>query len=408
MAGLAGTWVGHITGTNAGRVAIRVSASGTSLDGTIELHDKEFGLSRFIFVGMQDGDRFRLKLSPHQSPEGVLTAPGSVTGRIQPDGTIAGVWETEIGTAGKFTARRSPLDEMKDPRPNQSEPATSPHRSSMTPLWVISLFVSLSEVVTGFAVTQATGSIQVALTVFVVTFPVLVGAAFFAILWKKPYVFYPPTEFGTPTNVSEYVRALGGLSPTQAEERQRQLIGSSVESGMPKATSTPGSAPSKLGPETEEAARRPELASNVLKFFAFQRMRYSDVSDATSRAVFNLGAYQGFNLFDGVPGIAFFGYFPGLDGAEIATRIRFLLDNIDLSYRRVKEYPDAAQREAALRILDQIRVEVLVPEDAPLEEIKSKVEEYRPEGSTVPLAIHKPSGIEWVVRREYESMGLGK
>ena len=87
----------------------------------------------------------------------------------------------------------------------------------MTPLWVISLFVSLSEVVTGIAVTQATGGIQVALTAFVVVFPILVATAFFAILWARPWVFYSPTEFGTQTDVTQYVDAMRRRDETDAK-----------------------------------------------------------------------------------------------------------------------------------------------------------------------------------------------
>ena len=79
---------------------------------------------------------------------------------------------------------------------------------TMTPLWVISLFVSLTEAVTGIAVTQATGGIQIALTTFVIAFPVLVASAFFAILWNRPYVLYPPTEFATGVDVTKYVGAM--------------------------------------------------------------------------------------------------------------------------------------------------------------------------------------------------------
>jgi hypothetical protein len=101
----------------------------------------------------------------------------------------------------------------------------------MTPLWVISLFVSLCDIVAGLAITQARGSVQIALTVFIMAFPVLVASAFFAILWKKPYVLYPPTEFGPGASVSEYVQALGGMSSFQvAEQQMRLFIHSSQES----------------------------------------------------------------------------------------------------------------------------------------------------------------------------------
>jgi hypothetical protein len=81
-------------------------------------------------------------------------------------------------------------------------------KKAVTPLWIVALFVSLTELVLGAAVTQTTGGIQIGLTVFVIAFPTLVAASFFVTLWYKPYVFYPPTEFGHQTNVAEYVEAM--------------------------------------------------------------------------------------------------------------------------------------------------------------------------------------------------------
>jgi hypothetical protein len=81
-------------------------------------------------------------------------------------------------------------------------------RKAITPLWVVALFVSLTETVLGIAVTQTQGGIQIALTVFVLVFPILIAVLFFAILFYRPYVFYPPTEFGSQTNVRDYVEAM--------------------------------------------------------------------------------------------------------------------------------------------------------------------------------------------------------
>ncbi len=78
----------------------------------------------------------------------------------------------------------------------------------MSPLWVISLFVSLTEVVAGIAVVKASGGIQVALTAFVIVFPLLVAGIFFFTLWNRPYVFYPPTDFNKDVDVHQYVRAM--------------------------------------------------------------------------------------------------------------------------------------------------------------------------------------------------------
>jgi hypothetical protein len=66
----------------------------------------------------------------------------------------------------------------------------------MTPLGIIAAFVTLTETVLGFVATQVTGGIQIAVTAFVITFATLVAAAFFLILWKRPWVFYSPSEYG--------------------------------------------------------------------------------------------------------------------------------------------------------------------------------------------------------------------
>lgn len=98
-----------------------------------------------------------------------------------------------------------------------SATAVAKLRPAMTPLWVISLFVSLTEVVAGLAVGQATGLPQAALVAFVIAFPLLVAAAFFAVLWRKPYVFYPPSEFGSGVAVADYVEAMGASAPLLAD-----------------------------------------------------------------------------------------------------------------------------------------------------------------------------------------------
>jgi hypothetical protein len=87
---------------------------------------------------------------------------------------------------------------------------TDPMRGRLSPLGLISLFLSFTEVVVGVAVTQTEGWVQVWLTAFVIAFPVGICAAFFAVLWKKPYVLYPPADFGANVDVATYVQHIGG------------------------------------------------------------------------------------------------------------------------------------------------------------------------------------------------------
>jgi len=86
------------------------------------------------------------------------------------------------------------------------EDKLSPHRS-LTPLWVISLFVTLTEVFLSIGVIKSTGWIQVALTAFVIIFPLIIAIGFFSILWCRPYVFYSPKEYDQP-DVRQYVEAM--------------------------------------------------------------------------------------------------------------------------------------------------------------------------------------------------------
>jgi hypothetical protein len=83
-----------------------------------------------------------------------------------------------------------------------AKPGTASKERRLTPLWIISLFVGLTEAVLAVAVTQTTGGVQIALAAFVMIFPLLIAAAFFTVLWKRPWQFYAPSEYGAVDPVS--------------------------------------------------------------------------------------------------------------------------------------------------------------------------------------------------------------
>jgi hypothetical protein len=91
--------------------------------------------------------------------------------------------------------------------------------SSVTPLWIVAAFVSLTEVTLGYAITQTTSGVQIALTTFFISFALLVFISFIVILWNKPYVFYPPSEYGDkdPKHFVEAMKLVGS-SPSTAIE----------------------------------------------------------------------------------------------------------------------------------------------------------------------------------------------
>jgi hypothetical protein len=91
-------------------------------------------------------------------------------------------------------------------------------RGRITPLWIIAAFVSLTEATLGYAVTKTTAGVQISLTVFVISFALLVAAGFFVILWHRPFVFYSPSEYGgvDPKGFIDAIKK--SVSPRVAEQ----------------------------------------------------------------------------------------------------------------------------------------------------------------------------------------------
>src|SRR5438128_154475 len=91
----------------------------------------------------------------------------------------------------------------------------------ITPLWIVAAFVTLTETVLGYALTQVSDGVQVALTTFVIVFAILVAGSFFAILWSRPYVFYSPAEYGD-IDPRHFADAMRTRIPSQVAEQMRE------------------------------------------------------------------------------------------------------------------------------------------------------------------------------------------
>ena len=107
-----------------------------------------------------------------------------------------------------------------------------PPGRQLTPLWIVSLFLTLTETVLGVAVTQTGGAVQVALTSFVLVFPIAVATVFFLILWNRPWVFYSPGEYGD-TDVRRYVDALAEAKFSRPATRTADVPGEITVVGNP-------------------------------------------------------------------------------------------------------------------------------------------------------------------------------
>ncbi len=121
----------------------------------------------------------------------------------------------------------------------------------ITPLWIIALFISLTETVLGVAVIQTEGNIQVALTAFVVVFPLLIALAFFLILWNRPVVLYPPTDF-PGTDVEVYGRA------TQRSGRDEEALYAGILEAIQSTFASEEIVSELTGTVTAEATGDPE------------------------------------------------------------------------------------------------------------------------------------------------------
>ena len=86
--------------------------------------------------------------------------------------------------------------------------------SKLSPLWIISIFVTFTETVLGYAVTKTDSWIQGALAIFVMLFAIGIASAFFYILWHKPFHFYSPADFGN-MSPKDFVDAIQGSPVVQ-------------------------------------------------------------------------------------------------------------------------------------------------------------------------------------------------
>src|SRR3954451_22299629 len=93
----------------------------------------------------------------------------------------------------------------------------APSPRNLNPLWIISLFLGLSEVTSGVAATQVDGASRASFTLFAIIFPSGVAIAFFAILWRKPQVLYAPRDFPKHLDARAYVQAMQSAAATKQE-----------------------------------------------------------------------------------------------------------------------------------------------------------------------------------------------
>ncbi len=96
---------------------------------------------------------------------------------------------------------------------NDTNPVlSSRHRKVHNPLSIIGLFVGLVEGGLAYSFGVSSGFLQISVLVFMAIFAVGIAATFFVFLWKRPWVFYPPSEY-SDTSVQAFVNAMRDDGP---------------------------------------------------------------------------------------------------------------------------------------------------------------------------------------------------
>ncbi|MBZ9677451.1 hypothetical protein [Mesorhizobium sp. ES1-1] len=102
MPGLSRRWAGALFGTNTGNIYCELAGEDVELKVRLRVMDQLFGLVLYEGYGSFDGSNFRFTAKPIQADPNVKTAPIRASGELNSKGSIAGDWESELGTGGTF------------------------------------------------------------------------------------------------------------------------------------------------------------------------------------------------------------------------------------------------------------------------------------------------------------------
>jgi hypothetical protein len=105
--------------------------------------------------------------------------------------------------------------------------------SNASPLWIIALFIALSEAVASIAAIATYGVSRLLFTYFATGFPLVVLTVFVWMLLKHPANLYSPGQYTEQTGIEAYVQAL-----TRANRDQQEVITHAVAEAVVTAAET--------------------------------------------------------------------------------------------------------------------------------------------------------------------------
>ena len=95
-------------------------------------------------------------------------------------------------------------------------------------------------------------------------------------------------------------------------QRIIEQFGQKVEKGQEDVKNflSSGSGVTPRQPDMTQTPDEGQAKANILKYYTAKGMDFTDVTGKTNAAVYSWGFSLGFNLFNGLEGFKFHGYFP--------------------------------------------------------------------------------------------------
>lgn len=115
MTDFAGRWVGSIVGTNIASFTLVLEQLEEKLNGDLILTEAALGTATYKVDGAAGNGVATFRLIAGTAAQGTTSTNGRVRAAVQPDGSLAGVWEMESQTFGSFSAKREPIVHETEP-----------------------------------------------------------------------------------------------------------------------------------------------------------------------------------------------------------------------------------------------------------------------------------------------------
>ena len=164
------------------------------------------------------------------------------------------------------------------------------------PLAIIGGFLGISEAFVLYGVTRTSGTLQWVLLGTAILIIFGTGIFFFITLWKKPYLFYPPSEYSDDVRPNEYIQAMQGTIGSKSDSEGKIKVSQEI---IPILSSQNEESDIKSNEETKShEENKQDIALNLFfqkKYLEarieFQKLIAEETDPEKTKNLKNLSAY---------------------------------------------------------------------------------------------------------------------